>query len=700
MSDLRGGSTVAGQPIVHQGNMFGMMHSMLDFELTGPITGSGKINEKTGKLTIATQGQYIPSNWLQNQTITDGKKTPTLGAKFDFLPSNATNKPTMYDGALLTMAYSDKYAFRMAFDWRTGNIFTRRLTGGSWNGGGDKWHNVPKYIDNVRLNDSATIDKLIAQLQNYGAFNNSHVTVKCAWDYAGNSDLVTGHNDIGTVELAGCVIETWGNDAVKHIKITTPNVNSTGKTGIFIYNDQGEGYSPGWRKVINVDQIGIIRGHNAFSATSASGHYSEGAIEIREAGLVSNTRSSMEYAPMIGFHWGSVYQSRLAMNSSGDMVISKSNGAWGKIWHSENDGTGSGLDADLLRGAFTSEAADAWTIAKRDGAGDITARLFRTTYGTKTDAPPSTAEFIFRYNSTDNYMRPLGAAAFQSWLKNSAYLMSREYRTAYPPSNNCNSADYDGWNLTYWSTGISYHPGSKVGNNAGPLMSMNYSSAWSVQLASNYHVNGQLAIRSQINGAWQPWLKVWTEGNDGENSGLDAHYVCGRQFWSSTTAPSGTARLVSNSYLTATKVFNQVYGDVGEWMKLAEGEKPIPGKAYVATKDGLKIADSIEDRRVVGFCTDQAAVILNGDYLRDEDDEIVDGIQGIDSDGDPAVCISVSGRVPVFIDGDHEIGDLLCTNKNGNSIVSNTERRGTIMAKVLGEKPYHDGRIWVLCMMS
>lgn len=48
-------------------------------------------------------------------------------------------------------------------------------------------------------------------------------------------------------------------------------------------------------------------------------------------------------------------------------------------WHSGNDGSGSGLDADLLDGYNQDTAASANSIARRDGSGNLTANVFSGT---------------------------------------------------------------------------------------------------------------------------------------------------------------------------------------------------------------------------------------------------------------------------------------------------------------------------------
>jgi len=119
--------------------------------------------------------------------------------------------------------------------------------------GNDVWHSgndgsLSKFYNNAILNSSTTTANLIDELINdYGAFNNNQVTLKCSWSYGGNSDLVTGDATIGTIELAGCLVEAWGG-TYKHIRITRPTTGTGGST-ICVYNDQGSGYSPGWREI-------------------------------------------------------------------------------------------------------------------------------------------------------------------------------------------------------------------------------------------------------------------------------------------------------------------------------------------------------------------------------------------------------------------------------------------------------------------
>ena len=83
----------------------------------------------------------------------------------------------------------------------------------------------------------------------------------------------------------------------------------------------------------------------------------------------------------------------------------------GTIWHSGNHGAGSGLDADLLDGFSSASAGTASTIARRDGAADVTARTFRTTIANLSGTPAGTSAMAFRIddgasNGINWYTRP------------------------------------------------------------------------------------------------------------------------------------------------------------------------------------------------------------------------------------------------------------------------------------------------------
>ncbi len=97
-----------------------------------------------------------------------------------------------------------------------------------------------------------TTADFIAKLEDLGAFDNYHSIMKASWSYAGNADILdTG---FGALELAGCVVETWtdnADDVVRgniNVRVTRTTTGS-GASQILVYNDQGGTYSPGWRQI-------------------------------------------------------------------------------------------------------------------------------------------------------------------------------------------------------------------------------------------------------------------------------------------------------------------------------------------------------------------------------------------------------------------------------------------------------------------
>ena len=109
----------------------------------------------------------------------------------------------------------------------------------------------------------------------------------------------------------------------------------------------------------------------------------------------------------IAFHIGNDYAAYFGLDGTTNDLFW---GGWSrgaakyKIWHAANDGSGSGLDADLLDGHHRdSGAATANTVAGRNGSGDIHCRLIRQTYGNQSTI---SGGIVYRVNnSNDNYLR-------------------------------------------------------------------------------------------------------------------------------------------------------------------------------------------------------------------------------------------------------------------------------------------------------
>ena len=113
---------------------------------------------------------------------------------------------------------------------------------------------------------------------------------------------------------------------------------------------------------INLRASGNHLGNHEFaSASGTSTGYSDAGIEIREGAYGGSSAYS---APRIGFHWGGVVASNISIDTAGAILIRNNPGnayenfranniyanGTNTVWHVGNDGSGSGLDADLLDG--------------------------------------------------------------------------------------------------------------------------------------------------------------------------------------------------------------------------------------------------------------------------------------------------------------------------------------------------------------
>lgn len=100
-----------------------------------------------------------------------------------------------------------------------------------------------------------TTAQLVTLLQNNGAFTTKSWVARCAWAYAASASIPHSETGCGVIPLAGAVIEVISNSANNYtIRITTPTTTSVGgalTNAEFIYVNNGDAYSPGWRRAYN-----------------------------------------------------------------------------------------------------------------------------------------------------------------------------------------------------------------------------------------------------------------------------------------------------------------------------------------------------------------------------------------------------------------------------------------------------------------
>jgi hypothetical protein len=141
-------------------------------------------------------------------------------------------------------------------------------------------------------------------------------------------------------------------------------------------------------------------------------------------------------------------------------------GSWRKIWHEGNDGDGSGLDADLLGGI----------------AHDF---------------------FVRGKNSTGSRTAPISENVHDE----------TQYKSGFWEVNGATWTPDNAW---WWGITTAYASNNETG------------ATYCGQIAfSSENGGNKVYVRTITGGVPKPWQKLWTTGNDGAGSGLDADLLGG-----------------------------------------------------------------------------------------------------------------------------------------------------------------------------
>lgn len=141
------------------------------------------------------------------------------------------------------------------------------------------------------------------------------------------------------------------------------------------------------------------------------------------------------------------------------------------------------------------------------------------------------------------------------------------------------------------------------------------------------------------------------------------------ELYKSSDAPSSTTVGKYDGYFYATRVYNAVYNDYAELFPCVE-QIPAAHLAY-STEDGLVNAGKA--KTAIGIVSDCYGHLLGGNG---------------DPDDENFVPIAVAGRVPLEIDGDIEIGDLVAATSDGRGKKANRfTNKNKIIGKVVGADP-------------
>ncbi len=143
-------------------------------------------------------------------------------------------------------------------------------------------------------NPNITTAQVMSEIEADGGFDSYSSVFKTSWSYAGNYNLTDAGN---FTETAGSSWITWtdnSNDSIRGNITALAIAPNTGDSagGVFIYNDQGSSYSPGWREVWTSDKFADNSG-NWDTAYGWGNHASAGYLtahpNISAASSVNNS---------------------------------------------------------------------------------------------------------------------------------------------------------------------------------------------------------------------------------------------------------------------------------------------------------------------------------------------------------------------------------------------------------------------------
>ena len=215
-------------------------------------------------------------------------------------------------------------------------------------------------------------------------------------DFVGDTDglltsaqnVVAAVNEVRSNSLLGGVLNTVGNtfkiqvDSPDTFELTLDadgNLAVTGEVTATRFNGPLTGNVTG-----NV--TGALTGNASTATKLQTARTINGASFDGSANITFNTDATAEGSVNLYFT-NARARNAISVNTTisynattGQLSLSNANvtTALGYTpWHEGNDGSGSGLDADLLDGLNSATAATASTIAARDTNGDLTANVFR-----------------------------------------------------------------------------------------------------------------------------------------------------------------------------------------------------------------------------------------------------------------------------------------------------------------------------------
>jgi len=308
----------------------------------------------------------------------------------------------------------------------------------------------------------------------------------------------------------------------------------------------------------NIDGIGFVNtGSN--SATNADTIDSNG-ISYYTSGVTNFSGNATDGA-LFSQRYNSSWQHQIAGDyRSGQIALrGKNNGtwqSWRKVWDASNDGSGSGLDADTLRGYIPSESAAANTIVKREGSGHIYGNYILGSYfnASSGNSENPTIGQIWTQSTGDNYLRKSTPAHFRNQMMSNGLVGGTSGKgttnIAFGSTANSDSGFYD-----------VYNNGTPTGTWYSLLNMAHYGGNHGHQIAGSFYSH-DLYHRYNNNGSLSSWGRIWSSLCDGSGSGLDADLLDGYHASTTRNAANTIPIRDANGYLQLGWI-NTTSGDSG-----------------------------------------------------------------------------------------------------------------------------------------
>jgi len=392
---VKGDGALATFPAIPQGDITAITvgNGLAGTSLSGPIPDLTMSGSYTGDFTI-TGNQYFNGEFIEG----DGKEM--FRYSNTWLRINEDNDFTdgIYcgtgilrtDGRFEVGSGGTKFLVTAAgvvtaFGSVTASSFIGPLTGlASLNTPLNDIRSLGVQAFTNGTNPNITTAQVMAEIEADGGFDSFSSVFKTSWSYAGNYNL-TDAGDF--TETAGSSWITWTDNSsdttrgnITALAIAPTTGGSSG--GVFIYNDQGAGYSPGWRQVWTSTTDGSGSGLDADLLDGQEGSYyapATGGSYLPLAGgvVTGSTDFTASQYPLDVYGIGST-----AGSSAVGLGVYGSSTA-GAIMHFHRPGAYAvnfGLDSDnVLRIGGWSAAANRWQLdmsGNNSVAGSSTATIF------------------------------------------------------------------------------------------------------------------------------------------------------------------------------------------------------------------------------------------------------------------------------------------------------------------------------------